>query len=74
MSRTNEEITTNKMYTFGMPKYVYIQLGGVEKPARIEADKAEEQRNAQEVVVMKGDEIVGKFKGNAVVGWWVQSE
>ena len=64
-----------------MPKYVYIQIHGAEKPARIEADKVEHKRAEDSNVVgdyilalSLGEAKVGEFKGPVVDGWWIQDE
>jgi hypothetical protein len=69
-------------YDFGMPKAVYIQVHGVEKPVRLFADKVEHQAvdatgngdNAPGLIISKGQEKVGEFKDAIVDGWWYQDE
>lgn len=73
-------VSISTVYTLAMPRYVYIQVHGVEKPARIEADKIE-KRNVESHIA--GDHVlllslkdtpVGEFKGPIVDGWWMQDE
>lgn len=42
-----------------MPKYVYVQIQGVEAPAKIAADKVEKRMSDSTLVVKNGDEQVG---------------
>jgi hypothetical protein len=53
-----------------MPKVVYVQIQGNEKPARIEADSVEEGRDGC-IVVKKGELLVGKFNNTKIAGWWI---
>jgi hypothetical protein len=75
---TADQIIISTVYTFAMPKYVYVQVKGVEKAAKIEADSAEESGSVGSVAftltIKSGDQKVGTFKGNAVDGWWIQDE
>ena len=57
-----------------MPKYVYVQIQGVEAPAKIAADKVEKRMSDSTLVVKNGDEQVGEFKLGGVQGWWIQDE
>jgi len=67
--------TVSDVYNFEMPKYVYVQIDGVEKAARVEADTVERRQKPQVTLILKkGDEQVGEFNGNKIVGWWVQDE
>jgi hypothetical protein len=61
-----------------MPKYVYIQIHGAEKPARIKADKVEHKKAEDSHIV--GDYILslslGETKGGiqgTCRGWLVDS-
>ena len=61
-----------------MTKYVYVQVHGVEKPARIEADEVVEDGSVGQIkyaisIKLKKTEV-GKFHGNVVDGWWIQDE
>lgn len=47
------------IYTLLMPKYVYVQIQGVEAPAKIAADKVEKRMSDSTLVVKNGDEQVG---------------
>ena len=57
-----------------MAKYVYVQIQGVEAPAKIAADKVEKRMSDSTLVVKNGDEQVGEFKLGGVQGWWIQDE
>jgi hypothetical protein len=62
-------------YALGMPKYVYVQLHGIEKPAKMRGDKVEVPQGAEgKYIVRLGGEQVGEFRQVDVVGWWVQDE
>lgn len=73
-------LSTSSVYTFAMAKFVYVQINGVEKPARIEADKVEKRTETkgnikeEQFILMKADAQVGEFAPKAVVGWWIQDE
>jgi hypothetical protein len=73
-----DQIKVSTVYTFAMPKYVYVQVKGVEKAAKIQADSAEESGGIGSVdftlTIKSGDKQVGKFRGHAVDGWWIQDE
>ena len=76
----SKEFTISEVYTFDMPKYVYVQVKGVEKPAKVQADKVEMEKVASNTsgdykfVVKLGDALVGEFKGHSVDGWRIQNE
>ena len=69
-----------RAYNFEMPKYVHIQINGVEKPARIRADKVEKREDSrgtllyEKFTVMRENEIVGEFKADSIAGWWIEDE
>lgn len=71
-------ITDKRVYTFAMPKCVYVQVRGVEKAVRILADEAEETgipgTGGFVLTVKSGNKQVGKFKADLVDGWWIQDE
>lgn len=64
-----------------MPKFIYVQIEGVEKPARIEADsiaretrtQAGQQAHAKLILKSDGKEV-GEFNATKVIGWWLQDE
>jgi hypothetical protein len=73
-----ESITVSTVYTFAMPKYVYVQVHGVDKAAKIEADEAVESgtKGTNDNILslkLKGTQV-GSFKATAVDGWWIQDE
>ena len=66
--------TRSDVYTLDMPKFVYV-LTRAENPARVRADKVEEIGSPQNVLKLKlGDEEIGKFRSDSVVGWWIADE
>ena len=69
-------MTVATVYTLPMPKFVYVQLSGLQTPARIEADRVEKVNTAgqKSLILKKGDQEVGEFNGEAVQGWWLQDE
>jgi hypothetical protein len=73
-------VTHSTLYTLDMAKVISVQVKGVEKPARIFADKVEKKTieaigGQQEVLMLKnGNEEVGEFKRLSVDGWWIESE
>ncbi len=74
MTSGNKTVLVSEVYTFAMTKHVYLQFTGIEKPARIDADKVEEDHNGKTVIVKKGETTVGKFKGETIAGWWIEDE
>lgn len=66
----------SKVYTFDMPKFVCVQVHGVENAAKIRADKVTEQGTGSEAVLIlqKGSEKVGQFRAASVQGWWIEDE
>ncbi|HLJ29650.1 MAG TPA: hypothetical protein VKY85_23275 [Candidatus Angelobacter sp.] len=66
--------TRSDIYTLDMPKFVYV-LTRAESPARVRADKVEKTGSPQNLLKLKlGDEEIGEFKSDAVVGWWIEDE
>jgi hypothetical protein len=68
--------TISKVYTFDMPKFVYVQVQGVEQPTKIRADKVTEQGMSNETVLIlhRGTEQVGQFRASSVQGWWIEDD
>ena len=67
----------SQVYTLDMPIFVYVQVHGVDKPARIRADKVEDSSDdlVHGIITLKrGSELVGQFKTSAVQGWWIEDE
>jgi hypothetical protein len=68
------------VYNFAMPRFVHVQIDGVEKSAKIEADAIERQQHTsgslvRETLILKnGDMQVGEFAASKVIGWWFQDE
>ena len=58
-----------------MANYVFVQVRGVDAPARIRADKVEKSGTLgaidYKLVLKKDDQQVGEFNGNSVDGWWI---
>lgn len=73
-------MTVSTVYTFAMPKFVYVQVTGVEKPAKIEADKVERENVTSatagdyKLTISRDGKPVGEFRGSKVDGWWIQDE
>jgi hypothetical protein len=58
------------VYDFGMAKYIHVQMGGIEAPANIKADKAEDNRDGL-LVLKLGDQTVAEFDKGSVLSWWI---
>jgi hypothetical protein len=61
-----------------MTTYVYVQMNGIEKPAKIEADKVDKVPVQSSIsgdhiykITLK-DKQVGEFRGPQVLGWWIE--
>lgn len=70
-------VIESTVYTFDMPKFVYVQVRGVTQPAKIRADKAEfigPQTNPDKLMVKLGNDTVGQFDAHSVQGWWIEDE
>jgi hypothetical protein len=61
-----------RVYNFGVPTAIYVQIRNVPQPARVEAETVEEDR--ADLVLKKGGEVVGKIERVSVIGWWKQDE
>jgi len=71
------KISSSTVYTLDMPKFVYIQVQGVDKPARIRADKVEKTdigSSSAMLMLSNGGVPVGEFSNMAVLGWWIEDE
>jgi hypothetical protein len=72
------KITVSTVYTFDMPKFVYVQIRGTEKPAHIKAETFEKIEGAggalNSLVLKKGETVIGEFRGADIQGWWIQDE
>ncbi len=70
--------TYSEEYTLAMPKIVYVQIHGVDHPARIEADEVKEEMGKADPVhrllLSLDKKPVGEFKFEAVDGWWIRDE
>lgn len=71
-------MTISTVYSFDMPKYVYVQLfaqqGGTVPPTlRIRADKIEKKESGGGMVLKIGNELVGELNAPPA-GWWIQDE
>ena len=78
---TAGQIKISKVYTLAMPKYVRIQIRGVQESVKVLADKVEETTNqntpiagATTITLTLNNTEVGKFNGIMVDGWWFQDE
>ena len=69
-------IVVSTVYNLEMPKFVYVQVHGIEKPAKILADNVTQQGVGMEalLILQNGKEKVGEFKSPAVQGWWITDE
>jgi hypothetical protein len=73
-------VSHSSVYNFEMPNYIYVQITGVDKPARIRADKVEKQQETrgsiklEKFTVIRDNAPVGEFKGDSVIGWWIEEE
>ena len=65
------ETETGAVYDFGMAKIIHVQLRGIEAPANVKADKAEENNDGK-LVLKLGTQTVAEFEKNSVLGWWIQ--
>jgi hypothetical protein len=65
-------VEVSTVYALSMPKYVYVQLHGVQKPIRIQADKI--AKSGTSMVITKDSVQVGHFESGNVQGWWIQDE
>jgi len=62
-----------------MPKYVYVQVKGVEKAIMVKADKVERQTTTGTTVqsilsISLRGQLVGEFSADSVFGWWMQDD
>ena len=72
-------VSISTVYSFDMPKYVYVQLHATQgasapAPLKIRADKFVKNENTNQMVLMLGAETVGEIHTNSVAGWWIQDE
>jgi hypothetical protein len=71
-------IIISTVYNLGMPKCIYVQIKGAEKPARVEAETFEKVEGIGGVltslILKTGTTIVAEFKGPEIQGWWIQNE
>ena len=65
-------VTESTVYALSMPKYIYVQVKGVDKPLRLRGDKVEQKGNRWSL--MNGQNQVGEFAMDSVQGWWIQDE
>jgi hypothetical protein len=64
-------------YTLAMAKFVYVQVRGVEKPAKVAADEAKEELGGaasppHRLKLLLGGKPVGEFKFDSIDGWWIE--
>jgi hypothetical protein len=62
-----------------MSKFVYVQIKGTEKPARIKAETLPETNEGgggglNRLILKNGETKVAEFIGSEVQGWWIQDE
>jgi hypothetical protein len=72
------KVTIHTVYTFDMPKFIYVQIKGAKEPARIKAEtfeKVEGGGGGLSLLILKnGETVVAEIKGAEVQGWWIQDE
>lgn len=49
-----------------------VKLKGNPQIIRVEADTVEDESGNSEIFAKKDGNIVGRFRRNGVVGWWVE--
>jgi hypothetical protein len=74
-----EDFAISESILFDMPKYVYLQVKGVEKPIRLKGDKVESEKRtgssvSTRLIVKLDDNKIGEFEDSSVSGWWVQDD
>jgi hypothetical protein len=61
-----------------MPKFVYVQLKGAEKPVRIKAEMLEKVEGGggglNRLVLKNGETVIGEINPADVQGWWIQDD
>jgi hypothetical protein len=69
-------VTISTVYTFDMPKFVYVQVHGTEKPVKILADNVTQEGTGLEekLVIKRSNQKLGEFKSSAVQGWWIADD
>jgi hypothetical protein len=65
-------VTVSTIYALSMPKFIYVQIKGVDKPARIRGDEMEQAGNEWQIKL--GPSQVAMFRRDDVQGWWIQDE
>jgi hypothetical protein len=64
------EVRVSTVYSLSMPTFIRLRVEGVSQDVIVEADTIEENEN-DELVLKKGNTLVGKFAKRAVHGWWI---
>jgi hypothetical protein len=77
-------MTVSDVYTLAMLNYVYVQIAGVEKAARIRADTIDKRTDQTvagaggtvrtRLILKKENRDVGEFDASKVIGWWLEEE
>jgi len=71
-------VTVSTVYTFGMTKFVYVQIKGAKEPARIKAETFEKIEGTggglNRLILKDGKAVIAEFDGSQVQGWWIQDE
>lgn len=67
-------MTVTLVYDAGMPKYINVQLRGVERPAHVRADEVETKLDSDgdTLILLVEKNRVAKFEAGSFLGWWIQ--
>jgi len=71
-------ITVVTVYTFVMPKLIYVQIRGAREPARIQAETLEKVEGGggtlNRLILKNGETVIGEINGADIQGWWIEEE
>ena len=73
MPRTqNIEVLLTVVRVYSVPMHtLYVMVKGNEKPISLVADKVEENEGVGQLVVYRGEQVIGRFQLVAIAGWWL---
>ena len=66
------QVVVTTVYALSMPKFVRIQIQGVQQALKIHADKVE--RDGEHLNVTRDGQQVGRFSNTLVQGWWIEDD